>query len=226
MNRYVRPVMFAFEPDLVFLFAKISFGAAGAPTLVQPNSKGFCNVTLNTLSFTGTTDGSTAVLTAISSFVGLYVGMTVVGVGIPANSTILSMNAGAGTVTLSANTTGAHVAEAMTATGGQYLVQLGQQAGVRLDTYTHFLGLSHSWDEAGLQGAVSTAASSPAAPEMFLTNINTGVRTIPGTAATALTDASFTVQFGRRISDVFTAENPANGEIVRLMLKMSRSSAQ
>lgn len=218
--------MFAFEPDVVFAFAKVTFGSAGAPTLVQPNSKGFCNVTLNTLSFTGTTDGSTAVLTAISTFVGLYVGMVVVGVGIPANATIVSMNAGAGTITMSANTTSAHVAEAMTATGGQYRFQLGSLAGVNLDTYTRFLQLTHSWDEAGLNGGVSTAPSAPAGMDMFITNINTQTRTIPGTAATALTDATFTVQFGRRISDVFTAENPASGEILRLAVSLSRSTAQ
>ena len=53
-NRYTRPVMFAFEPNLTHVFAMIAFGAAGAPSFVQnsangsvvSNSKGLCNVSL------------------------------------------------------------------------------------------------------------------------------------------------------------------------------------
>jgi len=47
MNRLVRPIMFAFEPDVVKAFAKVSFGASGTPTLDTTNSKGLCNVTRN-----------------------------------------------------------------------------------------------------------------------------------------------------------------------------------
>jgi hypothetical protein len=230
MNRLGRPISFTLEPDVVSLFANISFGAAGAPTLNQgpyPKifSKGFCNISRNAISFTATLDGSTAVLTAVSSFAGLYVGMIVTGVGIPAASTIVSMNAGAATLTISANTTAAST-EVVSAAGGQYILQLGTQAGVRLDTYNHLLGLSPEWDEVANQGGASTLASAPSANVLFLIGNQTSVRTIPSTAASSLTDATITFQCGYyNGSDAFVAKDPDSGSVLRLAMQLGRSSA-
>jgi hypothetical protein len=55
------------------------------------------------VSFTATTDGATAVLTAVSSIAGLVVGSFISGPGIPSGATILSI--GTDTVTISKNTT-------------------------------------------------------------------------------------------------------------------------
>lgn len=224
MNRLSRTVNFTLQAQIVTLFGKISFGAAGAPSLDTNFSKGFCNVTAGTIAFTGTTDGSTAVVTAVSSFAGLYVGMTVTGTGVPASTTISSMSAGAGTVTLSANTTQAHT-ETLTASGGRYVVQLGQQAGVRLDTYNHLMCLTYMWDQVPSQGNASTLALAPNAPEMFMVGNNTAVITIPGTSTSPTTDATFTIQFGSGNGTSFVAGVPNNGDAIKLTLAMARSSA-
>ena len=224
MNRFVRPIMFAFEPDMVFVAAKVSFGASGAPTLDTKNSKGVCNISLNTETFTGTTANASPTVSAVSSFAGLYPGMLVSdgGVHIPAATTISSMNAGAGTITLSQNATGTNTG--LTATGG-YIVQFGTQAGVRLDAYNKLLVVQHIWDETGLPGTASVAAGSPQAPNMIINGNNISIRTIPGTVASALSDASITVYFGTVSAGQFTVVSPGNGEICRLMFKLVRSGA-
>lgn len=225
MNRLVRPVMFAFEPDVVSIYGQISFGSAGAPTLSQANSKGLCNITRQTVSITGDIANTSPTVSNVSSFLGLYVGMSISGTGIPASTTILSMSAGSGTITLSQNATATTPTLAISVNGGQYLIQLGQQAGVRLDAYNKLLWVKHLWDLTGLPGAVSTQASTPAAPDMFLIKNNVSVLTVPPTVASALTSATFTVQFGTWSAGTFGAKDPASGEIVRLSLKLSRSSA-
>lgn len=224
-NRLMHPVMFAFEADTCHLFAKISFGAAGAPTLDTTQCKGFCNITRKTISITGDITNASPTVSNVSSFAGIYNGMSITGTGIPANTTISAKNPGAGTITLSQNATATTSTLAISVAGGQYVIQLGRQAGVQLDTYTKLLGLSHNWDESGLQGGVSTGASSPAAPAMFIVGNNTKVVTSPRTIATALTDATLTIQFGHFSGATFVAADPASGEIVRLAAQFSRSTA-
>lgn len=225
-NRYARPIMFAMEPDVVFLFGRFTFGSSGAITKVANDSKGFCNATRVAISITGDITNSSATVSNVSSFAGLYVGMGISGTGIQAGSTILSMNAGAGSLVLSATATATTATLAITVAGGQYLFQLGSLAAVNLDVYNKLLGLNANWDLSGLPGAVSTAASTPAAPSMFLINNSVSIRTIPTTAASVLTDASFKVQFGTFSAGTFGAKDPASGEILRLALQLSRSSAQ
>ncbi len=60
---------------------------------------------LTTNAFTGSLTSGSNVVTGISSFAGLAVGQFVVGLGIPAGTTILAMNPTGGTITLSANAT-------------------------------------------------------------------------------------------------------------------------
>lgn len=59
------------------------------------------------VTFTCTTDGSTGVLTAVSSTTGLTVGALIAAPGVPDGSTISAINAGANTVTINNNTTAA-----------------------------------------------------------------------------------------------------------------------
>jgi hypothetical protein len=58
----------------------------------------------NGVTLTGTTDGSTGVITGLSSTVGLAPGMLVSGIGIPSFSQIITINSGT-SVTISQNTT-------------------------------------------------------------------------------------------------------------------------
>jgi hypothetical protein len=46
-NRYYRNQAFTLDPAIVKLFARVTFGAAGAPTLVAAQSKGVVSVTRN-----------------------------------------------------------------------------------------------------------------------------------------------------------------------------------
>lgn len=225
MNRLVRPVCFAFEPDVVSVFALISFGSTGAPTLNTTQCKGICNITRKTISITGDIANTSPTVSNVSSFAGLYVGMSITGTGIPAATTISAMTPGSGTITLSQNATATTATLAISVAGGQYVIQLGRQAGVQLDTYNKLLALSHNWDESGLQGGASTAASSPAAPAMILIGNQTAVRTVPPTVAGNLTDATITVQFGTLSGATFVAADPATGEKVRLSVKLCRSGA-
>jgi hypothetical protein len=55
-----------------------------------------------TRTFTADATASSATLTSVSSFTGLFAGLPVFGPGVPGGATIASLNAGAGTVTLSA----------------------------------------------------------------------------------------------------------------------------
>jgi hypothetical protein len=224
MNRFARPIMFALEPDLVFLSARLTFGASGAVTLDTKNSKGFCAATLNTIAFTGTTANSSPTISSVSSFAGLYPGMTVQDSGpTHVNSTISSMSTGGDTITLAANATGTNTG--LTAFGGQYVLQFGRTAGVNLDTYNKLLFMDSSWDESGSQGSASALALAPAGPISFIVGNNISIRTIPSTSTSVNTDATVTVQFGSGQGTSFTAYAPASGEAVRLFFVLCRSGA-
>lgn len=170
MNRYVRPIMFGFEPDLVFVFGRASFGAAGAPTLSPTNSKGICNWALNTVTTVATTTNSSASVTAAVSLFGVYNGMSVTGTGIPASTTVSAVNPGAGTFTLS-NAATASGSPTLTFSGGQYVITFGSQYTPfkRLDSYVKLVNLTYNWDPIANEKAVSASTpSSPAAPFLFL----------------------------------------------------------
>ncbi len=197
MNRLARPVCFAMEPDVVSLFARATFGAAGAPTLVQNDSKGFCQWAASSQVWTGTTTNSSTSVTGMKSLYGVYNGMSVTGTGIPASTTVTAVNPSAGTLTLSQAATGSATV-ALTFSGGQYILTLGSQLTpfTKLDTYPRLLDFDYFWDSitnAKLQ--TSSSPSAPAAPFVFLvanqiafasqTFIATGT-TATSTAVTAL----------------------------------------
>ena len=218
MNRYVRPICFGFEPDIVSVFALASFGAAGAPTLNTNYSKGLCNLARNSITLTGDIASGNATVSNVSSYAGLYIGMGISGVGIQAGSTIAALTPGSGTLTLSATATATTPTLAITVAGGQYTLTYGSQYTPfkRLDAYVRLLALSHNWDESGTQGGASTGAIVPVAPAMFLVANNISTSTL----------ANLVLQFGYYTgSGVFTAKDPASGEVVRIYASFTRSTA-
>lgn len=231
MNRLVRPVLFTFEADVCQLFANLVFGAAGAVTLSQgpyPGrfSKGFCAAALNTITSAASTTSTSTSVTGLS-LAGVYNGMSVTGTGIPASTTVSAVNPAAGTLTLS-NAATATGTPTLSFFGGQYVLQLGRQAGVQLDTYNHLLGLSHSWDENTPNLALAgSSPASPAAPAMFIVRSRVAIRTVPASGNSANTDATITIQFGTftGAGGTFTATVPATGEVCRLVAALTRSGA-
>lgn len=219
MNRLVRPVQFAFEPDVVSVFANLSFGAAGAVTLNQnstDSSKGLCAAAINTISVTGNTTNTSTSVASVSSFAGLYVGMSITGAGIPAATTISAMNAGAGTITLSQAATATASGVALSISGGQYVLTFGRNATLKqLDAYNRLLAIHHCWDESANQGGASTAALAPSAPAMFMV----------GNSISNSQVATITVQFGSYSGATFTAQVPDSGSKVRMLVSLCRSSA-
>lgn len=170
MNRLVRPVSFTFEPDVVQVYGRAAFGAAGAPTLDTARSKGICNWSKSSQVWTGTTTNSSTAVTGMVSLWGVYNGMTVTGTGIPASTTVTAVNPTAGTLTLSQAATGSATV-ALTFSGGQYIVTFGSQYTPfkRLDTYVKLLQLTYNWDSIPNE-ALGTASTpqAPAAPFLFL----------------------------------------------------------
>lgn len=96
--------------------------------------------------FTADTDGSTAVLTSVSSLTGLAVGMAVSGTGIAAGSVIASIDS-ATQITLSKDTTAAGSTVAITAQGDTFraaLIMAGMSGtyGAASTNYTDITGNS------------------------------------------------------------------------------------
>lgn len=209
--------MFAFEPDVVHVFGRVTFGAAGAPTLDTNNSKGICNFAgPNVYLFTGNTASSTTI-SVVSSFLGLYPGMTITGAGIPASTTISSINAGAGTMVISQAATATATGVALSASGGTYTVTFGSQFTPfkRLDAYNKLLNLTHIYDESGLPGSATTQASSAYASTILIVQNNISNANL----------ANIVLQFGGGTGAGFLASNPANGEALRLGISLCRSGA-
>lgn len=227
-NRYANPVLFAMEPNLTILSARVTFGATGIPTLDTTNSKGVCNFAVDAVAFNANSVGSSATLSSVTSFAGLYNGMTLAG-GLA--GTVSSITAGSGLITL-ASGTGVPTTNGgiLTATGGRFRLQLGTQAAVRLDTYYKLLSVNYSWDmsSSSAAGSASVQALAPAAPNVFIAQNNTRVRTIPGTATTASTDCSLVIQMGNSLAGAggnFTAKDPVAGEALRIYMVFGNSSA-
>lgn len=216
MNRLVRPVLFAFEPDVVLQFSKISFGSTGAPTIDTTQSKGICSVVRKSISVTGTTTNGSDTVTGVSSMLGIYVGMSVTGTGIPAAVTVAAANPGAGTIQLSDLAT-ASGTPTLTIAGGQYTITFGAQfSPARLDAYVKLLGLHYNWDMTVKNAAAAgSIAASPAAPYMFLVTNNISNGSL----------ANLIVQFGKLNNATFTAADPASGDIVRIAAQLCRSTA-
>lgn len=215
MNRLVRPVIFAFEPDVVLQSSKISFGAAGAPTIDTTQSKGICSVVRTSITSASATTSGSASVTGVT-LVGVYNGMGVTGTGIAASTTVSSVNPAAGTLTLSQNAT-ATGTPTLTFSGGQYTITFGAQfSPARFDAYVKLLALHHSWDMTANNAAqAGSSPASPAAPSMFLVTNNISNGSL----------ANLIVQFGTLSGGTFTAKDPASGDVVRISARLCRSTA-
>ncbi len=240
-SEYGTPVLFAKEKNIWILSARVVFDTNGAAVLDTTQSKGFCAVWQNTPTFNAGTTQSTSTIGTVSSFKGLFSGMNLTtssGGAFGVTETLGSISASAGTFNLvtQAGSTGfpnfsipsvTFVAGSAGGGTGQYILQLGQQAGARLSTYNKLLMLQHSFDETSgsASGSATVQQLAPLAPSMVLIQNNTTLRTVPPTAATNSTDASITVQFGTGTGKNFVATAPAAGEAVRIVMIMGNSSA-
>lgn len=244
-NEYGTPVLFAKEKNVWILSARITFDANGAAALDTTQSKGFCAVWQNTPTFTAGTNGSSSLLGSVSSFQGLFSGMNLTiasSLAIITTATVGSITA-ANALLNKFSVTAANNAQSgwpqfdtpsvtfIAGSGGggtgQYILQLGQQAAQRLQTYNKILMVQHSFDETtgSAIGGVSQQQLAPANPSMVLIGNQTRVRTIPATSTSGSTDASITVQFGQGTGRNFVAGTPAAGEAVRIVLVMGNSTA-
>lgn len=115
------------------------YGAAGEQTFTTTGEQNIIEAAVGvpgTVNFIGTTDGTTAVITAVSHTNELQIGMGVTGTGIPTNATIIAITAT--TITISANTTSANVGEALVASGG---VEGGSYVNAIVMLYTNVVTL-------------------------------------------------------------------------------------
>ncbi len=229
-NRYQTPVLFAMEKNVVFLYARVVFGASGTAILDTQNSKGICNVALTTPTFVGNTSSASTTISSVTSFALLYPGMVLSGTSINANTTISSMTQSATnqTITMSgvANPSFAQ-GLTFTATGGLYSFQFGTQAATRLDSYYKFLGMQSHWVQT--TGSATSSATQvgliPTAPASFIVQNNTRQRTIPATTTSGSTDCTLSVIYGAGNATAFLAASPNAGDSLYVSFKFGNSSA-
>lgn len=226
------PVNFTKEKNVWTLYAQLQFGANGAVSLVPNNSKGFCAVNQESVAFTGATLNSSTTFSSVSSYDGIFAGMTITGnvAGeLQAATTVSSFTALSKTITLSKQAIITDTAGSYQATGGRIRLQLGTQAITQLTPYVKLLGYEVRFDVStgSAGGNVGVAQGAPAAPNVFLVDNLVSTKTVPPTLATNSTDASIALQFGAGVGPGtgFVAGNPADGEIVRVVLFLGNSSA-
>lgn len=230
-STYGTPVLFTKEKNVWTLACRLVFDNNGGVYLDPMSSKGICAANPDQVSFSGNTVGSSVSISSITSFSGLFNGMSVTGItGGAGTSTISSMNANTGVVTLASGTgVTTQPANALIATGGRYRIQFGQQSGVRLDTYVKLMSFNADIREvtASASGSATSLQFFPNAPQAFIVQNNIPVRTIPMTTTSGSTDASVVVQFGYYGADhnTFTAAAPKAGEVVHLRFTLGNSTA-
>lgn len=231
-STYGVPVNFTKEKNVWTLSAQLQFGANGAVTLVQNNSKGFCAINQESIMITGGTTNSTTALGTVSSYNGIFKGMTVaaaVAGDLQAGTTVSSVSPATQSIVLSAQAIATTAAGTYAITGGRYRLQFGTQAVTQLTPYVKLLGMNVSYDVStgsvsGNAGAIQLA---PAQMTAFIVNNNISVKVVPPTLATNSTDASIAIQFGTGQGPWggFTAGVPQNGEIVRLEFMLGNTTA-
>lgn len=230
-STYGTAVAFTKEKNVWTLSALVQFGPSGAVVLNTNSSKGICNVANESVSFTGATTNSSTSLSSVSSFDGIFSGMTITGPAgeVQAATTVSSFTASSKTIVLSKQAITTDTAATYNATGGRYRFQFGQQAALRLDPYVKLMGFDIRFDvSTGSAGGNATQIQlAPSAPNAFLVDNQISVRTIPSTATSGSTDASIALQFGTGIGPGtgFTAGSPADGEIARVIFIFGNSTA-
>lgn len=231
-NRYQSPVLFSMDKNVTFVTLRAVFGASGTVVVDAVNSKGISYMATDQVSFVTNTVASSATTSSVTSFSGLFNGMTVTGLTgtLGAGVTISSMSAGTGAITLSSGTNVVtQQANTLIATGGRYRVQFGLTVGGRLDTYNSLLHFSYDFREitGSAAGSSATLQLYPYAADGFIVQNNIAVRTIPQTTTSGSTDASIAVQFGAYGTDnnTFTAITPKAGEVVHMFFVFRNSTA-
>lgn len=225
--RYYTPVMFGLEKNIVHLYAQVTFDGAGIPTLNALNSKGICAVHQQSVMLTGGVVNSTTSIGTVSSFAGLYRGMTVSGTGMAGTNTIASMSASGDTITMAKQNIITGDGITLTASGGRYLFQFGSQEAMKLDTYNKLLGVQVSYDMtlASASGSLTALALAPQAPGYFVVSNLTNTVTIPKVSTSGSTDASLSLQFGSGAGNDFVAFNPVAGTTMRIQFSFCNSTA-
>lgn len=227
-NRYSSAVLFAMEKNLTILSARVTFDANGACALVPSSSKGFCAMNPESVTFNGTTTNSASTIGTISSFAGLFTGMTVTGsTGSLQSSTTLGSLSVAGGITISKQAILTGAANTLTATGGRYRLQFGSLAATNLDAYAKLLDVHVAWDGStgSAIGSATSLALAPNGPTAFVVDNKTTVRTIPATSTSGSTDCSLALQFGSGHGPAFVARTPQAGEACWIYVVFSNSTA-
>lgn len=231
-NVYASPVLFTKEKNVHIFTLRAVFDNNGVVALDTSNSKGICAFGPDQVSFSGNTVASSASVSSVTSFAGLFNGMTVTGITqtVGAAVTISSMTAGTSTLVLSSGTNVvAQPANALIATGGRYRVQFGTLSGINLTPFVKLMGFSYDFREttASASGNATRLQLYPYVEEAFVVQNNIAVRTIPATTTSGSTDASIAVQFGYYGSDnnTFTATTPKAGEVVHMTFVLGNSTA-
>lgn len=231
-NRYASPVLFSMDKNVTIVSLRAVFGAGGAVAIDAVNSKGISYMAPDQVAFVANTVASSATTSSVTSFSGLFNGMTVTGLTttVGASVTISSMTAGTGAIVLSSGTNvTTQQANSLLATGGRYRIQFGLTVGNRFDTYNSLLHFSYDFREttASASGSSATLQLYPLAADGFIVQNNVAVRTIPSTTTSGSTDASLAVQFGfyGSNSNSFTAVTPQAGEIVHMFFVFRNSTA-
>lgn len=231
-NRYQSPVLFSMDKNVTFVTLRAVFGASGTVAIDAINSKGISYIAPDQVSFVTNTVASSATTSSVTSFSGLFNGMTVTGITstIGNSVTISSMSAGTGAITLSSGTNvTTQQANNLIATGGRYRVQFGLTVGNRFDTYNSLMHFSYDFRETSgsASGSSATLQLYPYAADGFIVQNSTAIRTIPSTSTSGSTDASLAIQFGIYGADnnTFTAVTPKPGEIVHMFFVFRNSTA-
>jgi hypothetical protein len=112
--------------------------AGWATAIVNNDTAASITISGGSSTLTGTLTSTSPTITAVSSAAGLAVGQPISGTGIPAGTTILSINAGAATITMSANATAGGAGVTVTASsqidgGASLMVPPGQSVTVNSD---------------------------------------------------------------------------------------------
>lgn len=227
-NVYGNTVQFTKENNTFRLWAKVTFGASGAAVLDTNNSRGICNFSAYTTSFTGNTTASSVTVSSVSSFSGLFPGMTVTGSGstIQASTTISTLNAGGQSLALSQVAAGTQPANPLVASGGQYLVQFGTEALYRVTPFVKLLGFGWSVDESigSAAGSQSVLQLAPNIEKVFMTENNISSVVVPKSPTTMITDASIVLQMGTGNGTSFTAVNPTAATTMRFWFDLGNAT--
>jgi len=225
-NTYGTAVVFSKELNVWTLHAKVTFGSDIGSNSQQiildtANSLGICAAKYDTVAFTAGTTNSSTSLGTVSSFNGLFRGMTLQGAAgqLQSATTISSFSAAGDSLVLSGQAI--TTAEgSLFATGGRVRFQFGTQEALKLNPYVKLLGFNVSWDMStgSAAGTLTQMQSAPNATSVFVVDNDLSTRTIPQVSTSGSTDASIALQFGygQGPGTGFVAANPVAGSVARI----------